>query len=83
MPLPLLLLLAAAAPADPSARVDALVRQYVHDDGPGMAVLVLKDGKAVHKKGYGLADLAKKTPKLQALKQAAAKTPQEEGGSTT
>lgn len=53
---------ARAAPDDPSERVDALVHKYVHDDGPGMAVLVVKDGSVVHRKGYGLADLAKKTP---------------------
>lgn len=46
---------------DASRSVDALVHKYVHDDGPGMAVLVVKDGKVVHRKGYGLADLAKKT----------------------
>jgi CubicO group peptidase (beta-lactamase class C family) len=51
-----------AAPDDPSKQVDALVRKYVHDDGPGMAVLVIKDGKVVHKKGHGLANLAKKVP---------------------
>src|SRR5262245_49521752 len=54
--------LAWAAPDEQSKRVDSLVHKYVHDDGPGMAVLVIKDGKVVHKKGYGLADLAKKTP---------------------
>lgn len=53
---------ARAAPDDASKKVDALVHKYVHDDGPGMAVLVLQDGTAVHKKGYGLANLAKKTP---------------------
>lgn len=59
-----LLGLPAPAPAadDPSEQVDALVHKYVHDDGPGMAVLVINDGKVVHKKGYGLANLAKKTP---------------------
>jgi CubicO group peptidase (beta-lactamase class C family) len=51
-----------AAPDDPSERVDALIRKYVRDDGPGMAVLVIKDGKVVCKKGYGLANLAKKIP---------------------
>jgi CubicO group peptidase (beta-lactamase class C family) len=53
---------AGAAPDGPSRQVDALVRKYVRDDGPGMAVLVMKDGRVVHREGYGLADLAKKTP---------------------
>jgi CubicO group peptidase (beta-lactamase class C family) len=53
---------AGAAANDPSKQVDDLIHKYVHDDGPGMAVLVIKDGQVVHKKGYGLANLAKKTP---------------------
>lgn len=62
-----LVLLAALAGGGPtqadeySRQVDDHIRQYVHDDGPGMAVVVLKDGKVVHKQGYGLADLAKNT----------------------
>lgn len=51
-----------AAPVEPSKQVDALVHKYVDGDGPGMAVLVIKDGQVVHKKGYGLANLARKTP---------------------
>lgn len=53
---------AKAAPDESSKQVDVLVHKYVHDDGPGMAVLVIKDGQVVHNKGYGLADLTKKTP---------------------
>lgn len=48
-----------ARAADRSKQVDDLVRQYVHDDGPGMAVVVVKHGKIEHKRGYGLADLDK------------------------
>ena len=51
-----------AAPDDPAKQVDALVHQYVHDDGPGLAVLVIKEGKVVHNQGYGLANLEKKAP---------------------
>ena len=54
--------MAPAADDDLSKQVDAQVHKYIHDDGPGMAVLVVQDGKVVHRKGYGLADLAKKTP---------------------
>ncbi|WP_372014527.1 serine hydrolase domain-containing protein [Pseudoxanthomonas sp. 10H] len=46
-----------AAPAgDPVAAVDALMRDY---DGrvPGAAVLVLRDGEPLLRRGYGLADL--------------------------
>lgn len=51
---------AAAVRADEhSKQVDDLIRKYVHDDGPGMAVLVLKDGKVAHKQGYGMANLEK------------------------
>ena len=41
---------------DPAAAVDALMRDY---DGrvPGAAVLVLKDGEPLLRRGYGLADL--------------------------
>lgn len=52
----------AAPPDDPSKQVDALVHRYVREDGPGMAVLVVRDGRVVHRKGYGLADLAKRVP---------------------
>ncbi|HEV3146612.1 MAG TPA: serine hydrolase domain-containing protein [Gemmataceae bacterium] len=48
--------------AEKSRRVDELVRKYLRDDGPGMAVLVVQDGHVVHKKGYGLADLRKHVP---------------------
>jgi CubicO group peptidase (beta-lactamase class C family) len=56
-----------AAPPGPGAdersrRVDGIVNKYIHPNGPGMAVLVVQDGKVVHQKGYGLADLEKKTP---------------------
>ncbi|HUU30266.1 MAG TPA: serine hydrolase [archaeon] len=46
------------------ARVDSLVliSKEVPTDGPGCAVAVILDGKVIFKKGYGLADLEKKTP---------------------
>jgi CubicO group peptidase (beta-lactamase class C family) len=56
--LPLLLLL---APQDePSKQVDELVAKYVSDETPGCAVLVVKGGEVLHKKGYGLANLEHK-----------------------
>lgn len=50
-----------AQPADKSARVDALLAEYTVEDEPGAVVMVIQDGKVVHKKGYGLADLENRT----------------------
>lgn len=48
------------APADaqsnPSARIEALVQQYVRDEDFRGAVLVAKDGKIIHRAAYGYAD---------------------------
>jgi CubicO group peptidase (beta-lactamase class C family) len=48
-----------AKPAPPplAARLDALVAAQVPADGPGVAVLVVEDGKVLLRKGYGMADL--------------------------
>lgn len=46
---------------DLSGRIDSLYRNYNKPGHPGAAVLVLKDGIAVHKKGYGLANLETQT----------------------
>jgi Beta-lactamase class C and other penicillin binding proteins len=64
--LPLLALAAMSAasvqptPVDPGA-VDALMRDYA-GDVPGAAVLVLRDGEPVLRRGYGLAELEEGTP---------------------
>jgi CubicO group peptidase (beta-lactamase class C family) len=42
--------------------LDRIVAGVVDPDGPGAAVLVVKDGKVLLKKGYGLADLENKIP---------------------
>lgn len=42
--------------ADADARLDALMRDYA-GQGPGAAVLVLRDGRPLARRGYGLADL--------------------------
>ena len=47
---------APSAPAAASDRLDALLREYA-GAVPGAAVLVVKDGKAVVRRGAGLADL--------------------------
>jgi len=46
-----------------SKRVDAYVSNHMKSGGvPGMAVAVLKDGRVVHAKGYGLANLEHRVP---------------------
>src|SRR5690606_28107596 len=42
-------------------RVDSMMADYA-GEGPGAAVLVLRDGEPVVRKGYGLADLEQGTP---------------------
>ena len=51
----------AAAPAEES-QVDALFRDYSHDDTPGAVVAVIQNGKVVHQKAFGLANLEQGTP---------------------
>ncbi len=53
---------ASAAQMDKSAQVDSLVASLVQGNGPGLAVMVIEDGKIVHSKGYGLARLDTKEP---------------------
>jgi CubicO group peptidase (beta-lactamase class C family) len=47
---------------DPINRADSLWNIYKHEDTPGMAVAVIKEGKIIYKKTYGLANLESKTP---------------------
>jgi CubicO group peptidase (beta-lactamase class C family) len=72
-PLPSSLVAAAAAPAVPTAHdltktdVDAWLDGYMPDalrrsDIPGAVVTVVKDGQILTARGYGLADVAKRTP---------------------
>src|SRR5215475_12373655 len=42
--------------------VDALFRDFDQGNSPGAAVIVIKEGKALFAKGYGLADLENKIP---------------------
>src|SRR6266496_4496947 len=42
--------------------VDALFRDFDRANSPGAAVIVIKEGKPLFAKGYGLADLEKKIP---------------------
>jgi CubicO group peptidase (beta-lactamase class C family) len=45
-----------------SAQVDSIMARLVRPTSPGAAVLVIKDGKVVHEKGYGLANIKAKLP---------------------
>jgi CubicO group peptidase (beta-lactamase class C family) len=42
---------------DHAAQIDAIFQPLVSSSSPGCAVLVVRDGKTIYKKGYGLADL--------------------------
>jgi CubicO group peptidase (beta-lactamase class C family) len=46
-----------AQDANRSARVDAIFAEYARTTSPGCAVGVAQDGKLVHRKGYGMANL--------------------------
>ena len=55
----------AAADDAQSARVDKVFAAWDKPDTPGLAVAVVRDGKIVHSRGYGLANLeygARNTP---------------------
>jgi CubicO group peptidase (beta-lactamase class C family) len=45
-----------------SSHVDAIFREYAHRGAPGASVMVIRDGKVLFKKAYGLANLEEKTP---------------------
>jgi len=48
--------------ADRSVQVDALFQDWSRGDTPGAAVVVVRDGKPIFKKGYGLANLEQGSP---------------------
>jgi CubicO group peptidase (beta-lactamase class C family) len=45
-----------------SNRIDSLMSSIYQSDKPGAAIAIVKNGKVVFKKGYGVADLDSKTP---------------------
>ncbi|HVG29081.1 MAG TPA: serine hydrolase domain-containing protein [Pyrinomonadaceae bacterium] len=45
-----------------SPQVDAIFREYAQPGAPGASVMVIRDGKVLFKKAYGLANLEDKTP---------------------
>jgi CubicO group peptidase (beta-lactamase class C family) len=53
-------------PMSKSAQVDALFADYDRPGVPGASVIIIKDGKAVFKKAYGLANVEEKIPSTTA-----------------
>lgn len=53
---------AQSGPRSLQAMVDSLFSKYARPGSPGVAVLVVKDGKVVLKKGYGMANLEFEAP---------------------
>ena len=45
--------------AELAARIDAMAMPYYKASGPGATLIVVKDGKTILRKAYGLADVAK------------------------
>jgi CubicO group peptidase (beta-lactamase class C family) len=45
-----------------SEKVDQIFSKLSEPDSPGAAVVVLKNGEIVHKRGYGMANIKKGTP---------------------
>ncbi len=52
----------AAAAGEKNAQVDALFRDYSGKDVPGASVLIIREGKVLYKKSYGMADLEAHIP---------------------
>lgn len=48
--------------AEKSSKVDSIMSAVVRAGSPGAAVMVIEDGRVVHKKGYGLANVDANVP---------------------
>ena len=53
---------AAAASDQTAARVDALFAKWNKADSPGCALAVIKEGRIIYERGYGMANLEYDTP---------------------
>ncbi len=49
-------------PDESAGRVDALFAKVVREPGPGLALAVVRDGKVILRKGYGLANIEHRVP---------------------
>ena len=49
-----------AADKDMTAKIDAVFKDFQSDDAPGVAVLVIQNGKSIFERGYGVSDLRTK-----------------------
>jgi CubicO group peptidase (beta-lactamase class C family) len=45
-----------------SERVDSLLAKWNHSDAPGTAVLIVRNGRIEYRRGFGLADLKRRSP---------------------
>jgi len=61
-PFILILLAAQACTNKQNTTIDSLMSSIYHDDQPGAAIAIVKNGKVIFKKGYGIADLDSKNP---------------------
>jgi len=52
----------ATTEADPTQKIDSLFNSIFKPDQPGGAVLLVKDGKIIYQKAFGLADINTKAP---------------------
>ena len=57
-----LALTALALDAKTTTQIESLFRDFSHPNAPGASVMVIHNGKPIFAKGFGLADLDKKTP---------------------
>src|SRR5919108_266008 len=53
---------ALALDAQCAAQIESLFRDYSQVNAPGVAAMILREGKPIFAKGFGLADLQHKTP---------------------
>lgn len=58
----ILLVATGAAASTVPAQVDAILKDYDRAGAPGASVLMVRDGKVLYRKAFGLANLEEKTP---------------------
>jgi CubicO group peptidase (beta-lactamase class C family) len=49
-------------PASQDQEVSKLIEEYNHPDKPGGAIMVIRDGKVIYSRGFGLANLSHEVP---------------------